>query len=336
MEPVVHGGDLDAARRRFPDAPGPWIDLSTGINPVPWPVPELDAAVWSRLPQACEELALRQAAARRFGVRDADRVVAAPGTQALIQIIPRLVPHASVAIVGPTYGEHLQCWTREGHAVREVTAVAQAGCADVVVLVDPDNPTGRKAARNELLRLATDLGRRNGLLVVDEAFADAAPPDVSLAPAASEAILVLRSFGKIYGLAGVRLGFAVAPPALARRLREWLGPWAVSGPAIEIGRRALADDDWLAATRLRLQADAEKLDGMLRRAGATIIGGTPLFRLARHERAGRLADVLGRQGIHVRRFAHEPAWLRFGLPGAECEWARLADALSKWGQTRWV
>ena len=328
MEPVVHGGDLDAARHRFPDAPEPWIDLSTGINPVPWPVPVLDDAILSRLPQASDELALRQAAARRYAVPDVDRVVAAPGTQALIQIVPRLMARSRVAIVGPTYGEHLQCWLRQGHAVHEVATVAEAGCADVVVLVNPDNPTGRRVGRDELLRLATELGRRNGLLVADEAFTDAVEGDIGLASIASEAILVLRSFGKIYGLAGLRLGFAVAPPALARRLREWLGPWAVSGPAIEIGRRALADDDWLAAARLRLAADAARLDDILRRSGGTIIGGTPLFRLVRHERAGHLADGLGRHGIHVRRFGHQPAWLRFGLPGAQSEWDRLRQALS--------
>ena len=326
-EPVAHGGDLDAARRRFSGAPEPWIDLSTGINPVPWPVPSLNGAVWSRLPQASDELALREAAARRYGVGYVERVVAAPGTQALIQIVPRLRPASRVAIVGPTYGEHVQCWRREGHAVSEVATISSARDADVIVLVNPDNPTGRVIGREELTRLGSELAARGGLLVVDEAFADALADDVSVAGAGGEATIVLRSFGKIYGLAGVRLGFAIAPPELAKRLVAWLGPWAVSGPALKIGRCALADEAWLTTTRERLASDARRLDSMLVTAGGSVLGGTPLFRLVAFEHAWDVAANLGRRGIHVRQFQHQPTWLRFGLPGAESEWTRLGAAL---------
>jgi cobalamin biosynthetic protein CobC len=320
-KPAVHGGDLGAIRRRFPNAPLPWIDLSTGINPVAYPVADLPAEAWSRLPTHDSEQALLETAARRYGVRDTAALVAAPGTQALIQLLPRLLPVSRVAIVGPTYAEHELCWRRAGHAVVEVADLAGAAGADVIVVVNPDNPTGRLIAPRALRAAATSL------LVVDEAFIDLLPPDASLAGELPDNAIVLRSFGKTYGLAGVRLGFAVAPPRLARRLREGFGPWAVSGPALEIGRRALGDDAWLQAAAARLATDQAKLDALLRAAGFAILGGTPLFRLTRHAEAPRLIDVLGRQAIHVRAFADQPTWLRFGLPAGDDDFRRLAAAL---------
>lgn len=317
-EPLAHGGDLSAIRRRFPDAPEPWIDLSTGINPVPYPVVDLAAETWSRLPTRQQERALVEAAAVRYGVRDPATIVAAPGTQALIQLLPRLVPRSRVAIVGPTYEEHAHCWARQGH---DVAIVSDFERADVTIVVNPNNPTG-KLLPQEMLR------QDRGLLIVDEAFVDLLPREASLAANLPTNTIVLRSFGKVYGLAGVRLGFALAEKRIADRIRDELGPWAVSGPALEIGRRALADTTWLQAAAERLAADRQKLDALLVSAGFTILGGTPLFCLACHPEAGRLAEKLGRRGIHVRRFAHEPQWLRFGLPAGESEFVRLGAALT--------
>lgn len=317
MKPVVHGGDLAEVRRRFPGAPLPWIDLSTGINPVPYPVPALPPESWTRLPSSADLQALIDAAARRYGVDDTHTIVAAPGTQALIQLLPRLVDKARVAIVGPTYEEHEVSWRRQGHEVTVVDRLPAA--SDVTVLVNPNNPTGR-------LVPVSELAAAKGLLVVDEAFIDFHARTASLA---GDRAVVLRSFGKTYGLAGLRLGFAVADRPLAQRLRDELGPWAVPGPAIEIGRRALADDAWLAETKTRLERDGRRLDDLLTRAGFTVSGGTLLFRLARHANAPSVAHALGRHGIHVRRFAHEPTWLRFGLPADEVQFSRLATALSQ-------
>jgi cobalamin biosynthetic protein CobC len=165
------------------------------------------------------------------------------------------------------------------------------------------------------------------MLVVDEAFIDLLPTDASLAGALPANAVVLRSFGKTYGLAGVRLGFAVAPARFARRLRDELGPWAVSGPTLEIGRLALDDAAWLQAAATRLAKDQARLDALLIAAGFTVLGGTTLFRLGEHAEARRMIDLLGRQGIHVRAFGHQPAWLRFGLPANEEEFRRLATAL---------
>jgi cobalamin biosynthetic protein CobC len=320
-KPVVHGGDLRTIRRRFPDAPKPWIDLSTGINPVPYPVADLPMEIWSRLPAHDAEQALLAAAARRYGVGDPAKIVAAPGTQALIQLLPRLVPRSRVIIVGQTYAEHELCWRRQGHDVAVAPDLAGTAGADVVVIVNPNNPTGKLTPPRELSTVD------GSLLVVDEAFIDLLPAEASLAGSLPRNALVLRSFGKTYGLAGVRLGFAIAQAPLAERIRGELGPWAVSGPALEIGRVALEDDAWLKAAAKRVATDREKLDALLVSAGFTLLGGTALFRLASHPAAQRLVDSLGRQGLHVRAFADQLTWLRFGAPAGEEGFRRLAAAL---------
>jgi cobalamin biosynthetic protein CobC len=320
LKPILHGGDLGEIMRRFPKAPKPWLDLSTGINPVPYPVAELAEESWARLPSRHDEQALLAAAATRYGVREEAAILAAPGTQTLIQLLPRLVPTSRVAVLGPTYEEHEACWERQGHDVSVVDEVAHAAGADVLVVVNPDNPTGR-------LLSAKELGQPSRLLVVDEAFIDFLPPAASLAGKLPPRTIVLRSFGKTYGLAGLRLGVAIGEPDLIARLAAELGPWAVSGPALAIGRKALADDDWLAATKARLDRDGERLDGVLAAAGFTPIGATPLFRLVRHGDVPGMIERLGRRGIHVRAFSRQPQWLRFGLPGTDEAFLRLGSAL---------
>ncbi len=307
---------MSAIRARFPDAPEPWIDLSTGINPVPYPVPALSAEAWTRLPMRPQEEALIAAAARRYGVPDPAMIVAAPGTQALIQTLPRLLPPSRVAILGPTYEEHEVCWRRQGHDVSTVADIDQAKQAEVVVMVNPDNPTGRLLAPDAL-------PSPSKLLVVDEAFIDLLAPACSLAGALPPRTVVLRSFGKTYGLAGLRLGFAIAGHELAEKLRGEFGPWAVSGPALEIGRAALDDDAWLSAAAERLTADRQRLDDILIEAGFVILGGTPLFCLAKHPEAPAMVERLGRHGIHVRSFQRQLTWLRFGLPGSDAAFERL-------------
>ncbi len=326
--PIAHGGAIDEARLRYPFAPEPWIDLSTGINPIPYPLPALPPEIWARLSLRCEEWELKRAAARRYGAADPEGVAAAPGTQALIQILPRLVARSRVAILSPTYAEHAIAWKREGHHVCEVRTLAEAQAADVAVAVNPNNPTGRVIPPGELAQAALALAARGGLLIVDEAFMDVMEPSQSIVPRLPPATVVLRSFGKMYGLAGLRLGFAIAERTISRRLRSMLGPWAVSGPAVAIGAKALSDDAWLAEVRARLAADAGRLDKLLMRSGCQLVGGTPLFRLAAQPSAKSLLQELGRNGILVRHFPDEPSWLRFGIPGDEAAWRRLEAALS--------
>jgi cobalamin biosynthetic protein CobC len=327
-EPVAHGGDLGAARRRFPHAPQPFIDLSTGINPVPYPLPQLSHDAFARLPEpeALERLA--GIATRTYGAPSVAHVVPAPGSQMLLPLVAGLVPPGRAAILGPTYVEHARAAALAGHAVHEVDTLEQIRDAALAVITNPNNPDGRLTNKNELLALADDLQRRNGLLLVDEAFMDVGPQGASLAGEVGRGnMVVLRSFGKFYGLAGLRLGFALAAPAIAEQMRAFLGPWAVSGPALAIGEVALADKAWAAATRCSLSRAAERLDALLTKAGLDIIGGTSLFRLVHTENAAELFDRLGCAGVLVRRFPEHPTWLRFGLPGPEAEWQRLAEAL---------
>jgi cobalamin biosynthetic protein CobC len=326
---LPHGGDLAAARRRFPGAPEPFVDLSTGINPHSYPLPQLAPDIFARLPEPAALERLAATAARAYGASAPGEVAAAPGTQILLAPVFALVPAGRAAVLGPTYAEHARVATLAGHRTTEVTGIDGLRAADLAVIVNPNNPDGRIVGKDTLMALAEEKRRRGGLLVVDEAFADVGPPGLSLgAEVGRGPIVVLRSFGKFHGLAGLRLGFALAAPELAARLRAGLGPWAVSGPAIAAGQAALSDPAWATAMRGILARDAARLDAMLAAGKLDLVGGTSLFRLVRSEAAAALFDRLGAAGLLVRRFEEQPTWLRFGLPGEEAAWRRLAAALA--------
>lgn len=323
----AHGGDLAAAEARF--GRQDFLDLSTGINPTPYPVGALPEECWSRLPGS--DAALRRAAAVYYGVSDPSCVASAAGSQVLIQLLPQLFPAESVAVVGPTYSELSRCWREAGRDVTIVDGIdALPPESRIVVLANPNNPDGRVIGPDRLLALASALAARSGMLIVDEAFADCNPA-TSMAPASgAPGLLVLRSFGKFFGLAGLRLGFALASPALAETIRCALGPWPVSGPALAIGETALADQAWITRTRRDLARQAAALDAVLEHARLQAIGGCDLFRLVATERPAALVEYLGRRGILVREFAEHPSWLRFGLPGAASE--RLKAVLESFSQ----
>ena len=324
---TYHGGALEVARRLAPQAPAPWIDLSTGVNPHAYPLPDLKPGAWSRLPESRELSRLEAAAALRYGAA-ATNVVAGPGSQALIHALSHILPHGAVGALGPTYSGLASAFAAAGARVVEAKRLEDMDALDVAIVVNPNNPDGRIIRRNDLLALHERLARRGSVLIVDEAFADFDAEQESLAPALpSSGVVVLRSFGKTYGLAGLRLGFALASPDIVRPLRAALGPWPVSGPAIAIGIRALADSDWLEATRARLASDAARLDALLHGAGWRIIGGTRLFRLAAQAEARAAFERLLVAGILTRPFADAPQWLRFGIPGDANAWERLAVAL---------
>ena len=334
-EPLLHGGDLTAARRLFPRAPEPFIDLSTGINPNPYPLPRLPGEIFARLPDSTTLERLAGIAAKVYGAPSAACVVSAPGTQILLPLVCGLVRSGRAAILTPTYSEHARAATLAGHTVAKADDLGAIGGADLVVVTNPNNPDGRLFVRADLLDVAEALSARGGVLVVDEAFMDAGPRDASLAPEVGRGnIVVLRSFGKFFGLAGLRLGFALAPPPLAARLSALLGPWAVSGPALAVGAAALADGAWIESTRHGLAAAAARLDAIVSAARLDIVGGTTLFRLTRTDGAGALFHHLGRAGILTRAFADHPTWLRFGLPGAEPDWQRLQIAMAEFRGSR--
>lgn len=306
-----HGGNLDAAIARFGGARADWLDLSTGINPVPYPLPPLAPESWAALPDRAAQDALIAAARAFWSVPEGAAVLAVPGASAAIAHIPLLAPAASVHVPGPTYNEHAAAFRRCGWQVTEDPAGTTAR-----VLVHPNNPTGT-------LHPAPDAA---GLSVIDESFCDIAPGASHVALANRPGTLILKSFGKFWGLAGLRLGFVIGDPALVAQLQDMLGPWPVAGPALQIGRAALRDPDWAAKTRARLAEDRARLDRALA-PHARSLGGTDLFRLYECDDAAALQTRLARHRIWSRIFPYSTRWLRLGLPAPQ-DFPRLEDALS--------
>lgn len=324
-----HGGRLCVARALHPHAPEPWIDLSTGINPEPYPDVRASAAARARLPTPEEIRALEAVAGRAFGVAEGQRIAAAAGSEAALRLMPCVLRCEAAVVIGPTYSSHAAAWRHGGVPVDEVSAGTAPRA--VVTVVNPNNPDGAIIDRERLLGLHDEVALRDGYLVVDEAFADVEPACsvASLAGASQyRRLIVLRSFGKFYGLAGVRLGFVIAAPAIIARFRELFGDWPVSADAIAAGLAAYADEAWAAGARERLRHLARRLDELLQGSGFDIVGGTSLFRLARSDDARDRFECLLRAGILARPFDHDPTLLRFGLPGEPAAWHRLADALS--------
>ena len=317
-----HGGNLDAAIRAWGGAAADWIDLSTGINRVPWPLPALDDADWRNLPTRAAIASLHEAARAAWGVSGA--ILATSGAQGAIQMVPRLGPPGRARVLSPTYNEHAAALRAAGWQVEDVPGLAALAGADLAVVVNPNNPDGRRFAPADLLALAGQVGRR----VVDESFADPQPAWSLAGQTGREGLLVLRSFGKFYGLAGLRLGFVLGSRADIAALADMAGPWPVSGPAIAIGRAALADRAWAEATTARLTAEAARLDALAEGAGWKPLGGCELFRLYDTPDARAAQDRLARARIWSRIFPWSGRWLRLGLPGGDAEWARLAAALA--------
>lgn len=316
-----HGGNLADARARFGGAAAGWLDLSTGINPVAYPVGALGEDAWTKLPDRSAFEAAEAAARTAYGAPESSGVVAGAGASALIGLMPRLGRAGTVAIPGPTYNEHAAAFRAAGWQVTE----RPGPTTSAAVIVNPNNPDGRRWSVEELLLMAEAVA----LLVVDESFIDLTP-EGSLCPhAGREGLVVLRSFGKFYGLAGVRLGFAVTGPETAGRLRGMLGPWATSGPALALGARALGDGDWAEAARARIRTDAQRLIALGRSAGWRLVGEAGLFATFETPDAIAAQERLAGARIWSRVFPYSPHWLRLGLPGDETGWARLGAALER-------
>jgi len=317
-----HGGNLDLACARFGGRVEEWIDLSTGINRQAYPVGDLPQRVWTALPSRAEIEALHEAARQAYGT--SGPLLAVAGAQAAIQMLPHLASPGRARIIAPTYNEYAPLLAAAGWQVEGAVDLDALAGADLAVVVNPNNPDGRQYERRELLALASRVSR----LVVDESFADAAPGVSVAVEAGRPGLIVLRSFGKFYGLAGLRLGFVLGSEMDVAALAGMAGPWPVSGAAIEIGRRALLDRAWADATRARLARDTARLDALAQGAGWKLVGGTPLFRLYETADAGAAQERLAQAKIWSRIFSGKPGWLRLGLPGDETEWSRLAAALS--------
>lgn len=316
-----HGGDLDAAIRIHGGSVEDWIDLSTGINRVPWPAPGWSDAAVRALPTRAMIGQTLDAARTAYGT-DAPGIVMA-GAQAVIQTVPWLRPRGVARVLSPTYNEHAGALRAAGWGVEEPGDFDALTGADLAVVVNPNNPDGRCHSPDALKAMAGQVG----LLVVDESFADPEPQLSLLPDLPAEGVLVMRSFGKFYGLAGLRLGFAFGAVRDIETISQRAGPWAVSGPALEAGSGALADATWRRNAIRRLSEGSRRLDAMAEKAGWQVAGGTTQFRLYDTGDGFATRDQLAAQQIWSRAFDMHPRWLRLGLPGAETEWARLAEVI---------
>ena len=316
-----HGGNLDEARATYGGED--WIDLSTGINRVPYPIPALPAETWEALPTKASMADLLAAAAAAY--RTSLPMVALAGAQAAIQLVPQLRAPGLARVLGPTYNEHAAALADAGWQVEQVGSLAALAGADIAVVVNPNNPDGQTHDRAALLALRAQVG----LLVVDESFADPVPHLSLGSQPCAPGLVILRSFGKFYGLAGVRLGFALGDAGVIAQFAAKAGPWPVSGAAIAIGAQALRDASWGAATTARLAAEITRIDAMAAGAGWQVAGGAHLFRLYATPDASAARDALARHRIWSRIFPWSSGLIRLGLPGNEAEWQRLALALRR-------
>lgn len=317
-----HGGNMDAAMAQFGGARADWLDLSTGINPTPYPLPDLPIEAWTALPTKAEIASL--VAAARAAYRTKAACLPTAGAQAGIQMIPRILPRGVARVLTPTYNEHAASLTSAGWRVETASVLANLAGADLAVVVNPNNPDGRMFAPADLQELAGRVGH----LLVDESFGDP-HPELSLTPDLDPLgnITVLRSFGKFYGLAGVRLGFVLGPNALITQLTEMSGPWPVSGAAIAVGRAALLDSAWQAAATITLAHESARLDDLAQDAGWTVLGGTTLFRLYDTPDAEAAQAALARSHVWSRIFPYSKTWLRLGLPPQD-RWDQVTTALT--------
>lgn len=322
---LEHGGRLREASERYGIALADWLDLSTGIAPYAWPLPSIPASAWARLPEPQDELEI--AARDYYGVSN---LLPVAGSQAAIQALPRLLRNVTVGIVSPAYAEHAAAWQREGHQLLEISEDAIEGALarlDVLLLVNPNNPTGRRFEPKQLLDWQARLAERGGWLVVDEAFIDCTPAYSLAAFSQRPGLIVLRSFGKFFGLAGIRLGFVLAQPSVLQQLAELLGPWTISGPSRVVATALLQNQAAQRQQRERLLADGERLAALLSAQGLAPTGGCALFQFCCTPQASELHAFLAARGILTRLFT-SPLSLRFGLPPDETGWQRLQQALA--------
>jgi cobalamin biosynthetic protein CobC len=326
---LEHGGRLRKAALEYGIAEADWVDLSSGLAPWPFAVPDIPLRAWARLPETDD--GLEQAACDYYG---AAQVLPVAGSQMAIQLLPRLRRIGKVGVLSPCYAEHAEAWRRSGYIVREVLEQEVdffLDSLDVLVVVNPNNPTGLSLDPSRLLDWHAKLAQRGGWLVVDEAFMDNTP-NLSLAPVAHQVgLIVLRSFGKFFGLAGVRLGFVLAERRLLKLLAEQVGPWAVSGPTRVVGQACLLDTEGHTRQRLRTEVASERLARLLAQQGFAPHGGCALFQWLITERAEAMHEFMARRGILLRLFTHNSS-LRFGLPADEADWARLAQAFEAYAK----
>ena len=309
--PLDHGGNLDSAAKHYGGKRQDWLDLSTGINPEAYSLNSVQEADWKALPDKLANTEICLAARKFWNVPDRADILAVPGCSSAIAQIPTLFSPGSVEIAVPTYNEHAASFQFHGWQTLTKSKSAQAR-----VIVHPNNPTGK----------FSELPDPAPLNIIDESFCDIAPLRSHIARSAMPGHIILKSFGKFWGLAGLRLGFAIGDPFLIKALRQKLGPWPVSGIALRIGTKALQDYDWANNTRNRLKIDIARLDTLLMTLKAKPIGDCSLFRTYAVEDAAQIQKQFAESLIWSRIFPYSNDWIRLGLP-PKYDWSRLENAL---------
>ncbi len=321
---LEHGGHLIDASKKYNIPLEQWTDLSTGINPNGWPVPKIPEACWQRLPESAD--GLLNAAKRYYQCQS---ILAVAGSQAAIQTLPLMRKKSKVGVLAPAYAEHAYSWQKAGHEVIELSAdglESELATLDILILINPNNPTGMQFSKTQLLNWHRQLNRRNGWLIVDEAFIDTMPENSLSSHPATEGLIILRSIGKFFGLAGIRCGFAIAAEDLLSELDERLGPWSISHPSRYIATAALLDTQWQKKMQAELKKQSTRLAFLLKKRGLKVTAQTDLFLWARESNATEIHQCLAQKGILTRLFT-KPSSLRFGLPKNESQWEHLDQAL---------
>ena len=308
-----HGGGLDDAILKYGGNRTNWLDLSTGINPIPYPIPKVPNHFWHSLPDSQAQSALLSAARKFWKVPNGANIIASSGVSQLIAMLPSLLPVNCVEIIGPTYNEHAAAFQSSGWTVGQTGSVR--------VIVHPNNPDGNQHVISKQDAKNTDL------MIIDESFCDVTPDETLINLTDQNNVIVLKGLGKFWGLAGLRLGFAVAAPEKKKKITDRVGPWAISGPAQFIGQAALTDNSWIIKTRSRLREDSLRLDNLMIEYGNKPLGGTDLFRLYEVKNATKIQNTLAKKFIWTRIFPYSRNWLRLGIPGTEAQWAQLINAL---------
>lgn len=308
-----HGGGLDDAILKYGGNRTNWLDLSTGINPIPYPIPKVPNHFWHSLPDSQAQSALLSAARKFWKVPNGANIIASSGVSQLIAMLPSLLPVNCVEIIGPTYNEHAAAFQSSGWTVGQTGSVR--------VIVHPNNPDGNQHVISKQDAKNTDL------MIIDESFCDVTPDETLINLTDQNNVIVLKGLGKFWGLAGLRLGFAVAAPELIKKITDRVGPWAISGPAQFIGQAALTDNSWIIKTRSRLRENSLRLDNLMIEYGNKPLGGTDLFRLYEVKNATKIQNTLAKKFIWTRIFPYSRNWLRLGIPGTEAQWAQLINAL---------
>lgn len=326
-----HGGDIVSASAHYGIPLEDWLDLSTGINPESYPV-NIPVSAFEQLPYVHPEFIVASAHYYR-----SSQMIPVAGTQAAIQQLPYLLDNFPVLIPQTGYQEHREHWQIHGASICEYPSLHQAEMIAFIdqalqaqpqqhlVVINPNNPTGVLLEKAQLLTWAKQLAH-GAYLIVDEAFIDIFPEHSVLDAELAPNVIVLRSFGKFFGLAGIRLGYCFADTGVLNGLRNRLGLWQVNGPAQVIATQALQDKAWQAQAMENIQKQAALMQHIFSPLMKTLTAylmesvaanKTNLFlsyamRLAQ---AQSVSDYFARSGVLLRvvDLGHGQGLLRIGL-----------------------